>query len=355
MKPTTQKSFTVKQLCELVGGLTNGKGDRLITGISGVQEADEGDVTFVENKRYAAMIKDSKAAAVVVRHDMKVDEDLSDAAFIRVDNPTRAFIIVANAFNSGDSEFEPGIHPTAVIGENVTLGSNVSIQAYAVIGDGASIGSRTVIHPQVFIGADTVIGENCRIYPGVKIRESIDIGNNVIIHSGAVIGSDGFGYATVDGIHHKVPQIGTVQIEDDVEIGANVTIDRARFNKTFIGKGTKIDNLVMIAHNVSIGERCLLIGQSGIAGSSRLGNNCVLAASAGVSGHVDIGDNTIVGGKSGVTKNVPPNMVVSGFPAQEHDKQRREHIYIRKLPEFCARIKDLEERLSQLEETAKNR
>ncbi|NQT18847.1 MAG: UDP-3-O-(3-hydroxymyristoyl)glucosamine N-acyltransferase, partial [Planctomycetes bacterium] len=192
------------------------------------------------------------------------------------------------------------------------------------------------------------------IYPGVKIRERVRIGNNVIIHCGTVIGTDGFGYVTINGVHHKLPQLGTVEIEDDVEIGANVAIDRARFDKTVIGKGTKIDNLVQIAHNVRIGQCCLLVGQVGLAGSARIGNNVVIAAQAGVIGHVRIGDNTIVGGRAGVTKSLPPDTIVSGFPAKTHDKEQREQVHLRKLPETSARIKELEERLSQLEKAAKN-
>jgi len=283
-----------------------------------------------------------------------VDELQSAACFIRVNDPGSAIAKIAQRFVGDEVRFKPGIHPTAIIGENVRLGNDVVVRPYVVIEDGASIGSNTVIYPHVYVGHSSELGTNCLIYANVSIRERIKIGNNVIIHNGAVIGSDGFGFTTINGVHHKIPQLGTVEVEDDVEIGANVTIDRARFDKTHIGKGTKIDNLVQIAHNVWIGERCVIVGQSGIAGSSRIGNNVVLAAQAGVDGHLEIGDNAVITGRAGVTKSIPSNAKVSGFPAQNHDKQRREHIYLRKLPEYCAKIKDLEERLLKLEEAAEN-
>jgi len=347
--------WTVSQIAQLVGGRSNAKTDVLITGVSGIREAIEGDITFVSHRRYLPLIKETRASAIIVGEGLNIDEALSGACFIHVDDPGSAFAQVAERFTSErEIVLKPGIHPTAVIGQDVKLGKDVVIQAYSVIADGAVVGDNTVMYPQVYIGHYSKVGSNCLLYPSVTIRERISIGNNVIIHSGAVIGSDGFGYFTVDGVHKKIPQVGTVEIEDDVEIGANVTIDRARFDKTHIGNGTKIDNLVQIAHNVFVGERCLIVGQSGIAGSSRIGNNVVLAAQAGIDGHLEVGDNAIITGKAGVTKNIPANATVSGFPAQSHDKQRREQIRMRKLPEYCAKIKDMEERLLRLEKAAEN-
>ena len=348
------KTWTVPELSDLIGGQANGHKDVEITGIAGIREAVEGDVTFVANPRYLPLLKQTKASAVVVSNDLDVDETESPAAFIRVDDPAAAFARIAVQFTGSELKFEPGVHAAAIIGKDVRLGERVTIQAYAVICDGAAVGDDTVIYPGVYVGHETQLGSGCLIYPGVKIRERVKIGNNVIIHCGAVIGSDGFGFATINGVHHKIPQVGTVEIEDDVEIGANVAIDRARFDKTLIGKGTKIDNLVQIAHNVRTGECCMIVGQSGIAGSARLGNNVVLAAQAGIDGHIEIGDNTIIAAKAGVTKPLPPDTVVSGFPAKEHDKQQREQVHLRKLPETRAMIKELEERLSQLEKAAKN-
>ena len=349
-----REAWTVSEICQLVGGKPTGKTDVLITGISGIREAEAGDITFVSHQRYLPLIKETRASAVIVSERLKIDSNGSETCLIRVTDPGGAFAMVAERFVGEAITFPPGIHPTAIIGEGVTLGKRVVIRPYVVIEDGAAIGDETVIYPHCYIGHCSKVGAKCLLYPGVKIRERVTIGNNVIIHSGAVVGSDGFGFTTVNGVHHKIPQMGTVEIEDDVEIGANVTIDRARFDKTHIGKGTKMDNLVQIAHNVWVGERCMIVGQSGIAGSSRIGNNVVLAAQAGIDGHLEVGDNVIITAKAGVTKNIPANKTVSGFPAQDHDKQRREYIYIRKLPEYCARIKELEERLSQLEKAAAN-
>ena len=348
------KTWTVAEIAEMVDGRSNGKKNVEITGASGIREAGEGDLTFVAHPRYMPLVKQTKAAAIMVGKDLDIDESETSAAFIRVDDPEAAFAQVIAQFTGEEMTFEPGIHPAAVIGENVDLGKDVVIQACAVICDGAAVGDNTVIYPGVYVGHYTRIGRRCLIYPGVKIRERITIGSDVIIHSGTVIGSDGFGFSTVKGVHHKIPQLGTVEIEDDVEIGANVTIDRARFDKTHIGKGTKIDNLVQIAHNVWIGEHCLIVAQCGVAGSTRVGNNVVIAAQAGIDGHIEVGDNVIIVGKAGVTKNVPSGTVVSGFPAQVRDKHRREQIHLRRLPEYCVRIKELEERLSQLEKAATN-
>ena len=349
-----REAWTVSEISQLVGCKPTGRTDVLITGISGIREAEEGDITFVSHQRYLPLIKETRASAVIVSERARIDDDGSETCLIRVMDPGGAFAKVAELFVGEAIRFSPGIHPTAIIGDGVTLGKDVAIRPYVVIEDGASIGDRTVIYPQCYIGHCTKIGSACLLYAGVKIRERVTIGNNVIIHSGAVIGSDGFGFTPVNGVHHKIPQMGTVEIEDDVEIGANVAIDRARFDKTHIGKGTKMDNLVQIGHNVWVGERCVIVGQSGIAGSSRIGNNVVVAAQAGIDGHLEVGDNVIITGKSGVTKSIPPNKTISGFPAQDHDKQRREQIYLRKLPEYCAKIKDLEERLSQLEKAAAN-
>jgi UDP-3-O-[3-hydroxymyristoyl] glucosamine N-acyltransferase len=237
-----------------------------------------------------------------------------------------------------------------VIGEDVTVGKDSSIQAYAVIQDGAEIGDRTIVHPGSVVGHFTKIGADCIIFPRVVIRERITIGDRVIIHGGAIIGSDGFGFATVEGVHHKIPQIGTVVIEDDVEIGANTCVDRARFDRTIIKRGTKIDNLCQIAHNVVIGENSFIVAQTAIAGSARVGNGVILAGQTGVNGHIEIGDRAAVAGKSGVTRNIPPGASVSGFPAQPHRRELEMQRYMRKLPELAARIKELAEKVEELEQ-----
>lgn len=353
-KWTASNPATVRDISRLIGAHCNGNGSIQITGIAGIREAGKGDITFVADPKYMPLVSQTKASAVIIGNGVDIKESEQSPAFIRVDDPAAAFERVAAQFSADEMVFKPGIHPTAVIGEDVTLGSDIVIQAYAVICDGAAVGDRSIIYPHVYLGHYATIGNDCRIYSGVAIRERVAIGNNVIVHCNSVIGSDGYGYKTANGVHQKIPHVGSVEIEDDVEIGACVTIDRARFGKTRVGKGTKIDNLVMIAHNSSIGEHCLLVGQSGIAGSTHVGDHVVIAAQAGLVGHLEIGDRVTIGGKAGVTKNIPADTRVSGFPAQKHDKERREQVHLRKLPELCNRIKELGERLSQLEEAAKN-
>lgn len=339
---------TLQEICEFVGGELLGDGTIEIHGVSGIKEALPGEITFVANNKYRSEMARTQASAIIVGEDI----EFKGKPLIRVKNPYFAFVRVLEMF-SWRKRIEPhyGIHETAIIGENVQIGERVSIQAHVVIGDNVVIGDGTIIGPLCYIGDDTHIGEETLIYPNVTIREEVTVGNRVIIHSGAVIGSDGFGFAKVSDRHHKIPQIGTVIIEDDVEIGANTTIDRATMTNgaTVIKRGTKIDNLVQVAHNVVIGEDCLLAGQVGIAGSVEIGNHVTLAGQAGVAGHLHIGDNTIVAAKAGVTKDIPSNQFVSGFPAVEHTRDLRMLAALRKLPEALATIQTLQKRIAELE------
>lgn len=338
---------TLKELAELVDGRIEGDPDTVITGISGVKEARKGDVTFIANAKYIALLQETLASAVVVHKNL--NNNLPIPA-IRVENPDMAFAKIVESAAPESSKVEIGIHPTAQIGKNVKLGKDVCIQAFAIICDGVQIGDGTTVMPGVFIGEGCQIGSNCLFEPWVAVRERVIIGNKVIIHSGTVIGSDGFGFSTVEGVHHKIPQIGTVEIQDDVEIGANVTIDRARFDKTIIGKGTKIDNLVQIAHNVVIGENSIVVAQTGISGSTVIGKNVTLAGQSGVIGHIEIGDNVIAAARAGVTKDVPSDTCVSGFPAQPHEREKKLQVHVRKLPELLATVKALEEKVARLRE-----
>jgi len=241
---------TLKEIAEFIDGELVGNGNIIITGISGIKEASEGDITFVANPKYLALIETTHASAIITPSDIEV----TSKPIIRTQSPSLAFAKLVSFIAPSEAKHIKGIHPSAVLGKDVSLGRDVAIGPYVVIEDSVSIGDKTIIYAGCFIGHHTKIGNDTLIYSNVSIRERVTIGNRVIIHSGTVIGSDGFGFATINGIHHKIPQIGTVVIEDDVEIGANVTIDRARFGKTLIGRGTKIDNLVQIAHNVIIGE-----------------------------------------------------------------------------------------------------
>ncbi len=330
---------TLKEIAELVEGELTGDGSVVINGVAGIEDAVEGEITFLANPRYASFLERTGASAVITGRDIKPGKK----ALIRTDNPSLAFTRVVSLLVPGGEKPLTGIHPTAVIGNGVRLGKDAAVGPHAVIADGASVGDRTRIHAGCFVGEGSTIGSDGLIYANVSIRERTAIGRRVIIHSGAVIGSDGFGFVTVDGKHHKIPQTGTVVIGDDVEIGANVTIDRARFDRTVIGSGTKIDNLVQIAHNVEIGENCLIVAQTGIAGSTKIGNNVILAGQAGIVGHLTIGDNSIVMAQSGVNKSLPPGSIVLGSPATAAQEQRKLVAFIHNLPKLSEMVKALEE------------
>jgi UDP-3-O-[3-hydroxymyristoyl] glucosamine N-acyltransferase len=342
--------MTLGELARLVDGEITGDPQTAIAGINGIREARRGDITFIANRRYAHLLADCQASAVVVGADVGA----SPIPAIRVKNPDLAFATIVEAFAPEPPDLARAIHPTAIVGRDACIGANVGIHAYSVVESGARVGDGTIIYPQVYIGHNAAIGANCLIYPQVVIRERCTVGDNCIIHSGTVIGSDGFGFSTVSGVHHKIPQIGIVEIGDDVEIGANVTIDRARFGRTKIGRGTKIDNLVQIAHNVEVGPHSLIIAQAGIAGSTRIGQNVILAGQSGVDGHRIIGDNVVVGAKAGVTHDIPSNVFVSGFPAHSHPKELKIQAIVRRLPELVEHVKALEEKLREIETASKD-
>ena len=337
---------TVGEIAKFIEGEVLGDPATIITGIAGIKEAKEGDITFVANSRYANLIKETHASAIIASREVTS----GPKPIIRTDNPSLAFIKVVSFVSPCDVRHPQGIHPSAIIGKRVSLGLSAAVGAYVVVEDDAVIGDRTILYPGSFIGYSTSIGCDCIIYPNVSIREKVNIGNRVIVHSGTVIGSDGFGFIQVGAVHQKIPQAGTVEVQDDVEIGANVTVDRARFGKTVIGKGTKIDNLVQIAHNVIIGENSLIIAQVGISGSTVIGNNVTLAGQAGLAGHLTVGDRAIVAAQAGVTKSIPPDMVVSGYPAKPHPEAKRVNACLQRLPELYQTVSGLKKRIAELEE-----
>ena len=333
----TPKSIKLSEVAKLVGGELVGDRDLVITGVAGIKEAEKGDITFLTNVRYLPFLAQTRASAVVMASSQAASSG-GDKAIIRTESPSLAFAKIASFFMPQEQPAELGVHSTAVIGKNVHLGESVSVGAHAVVEEGSYVGERSSIGAGCYIGPHVQIGHDVRLYPHVTIREQVKIGHRVIIHSNSVIGSDGFGYETVDGKHLKIPQVGSVDIEDDVEIGSCACIDRGRFKNTRIGRGTKIDNLVQIAHNVVLGQDCLIVSQVGISGSTELGDRVVVAGQAGIVGHVMLGEDVIVGARSGVSKSIPSKTIVLGEPARPIQEQKRLLAFIARLPEF---FKDL--------------
>lgn len=340
---------TLREIAKFIDGEVVGDEFTVITGVSGIKEANAGDITFLANPKYFSLMNQTRASAIITSRDV----EKTTKPIIRTENPSLAFAKIISFVMPSEVTYPKGIHPTAILGKKVSLGQNAAIGAYTVVEDNVSIGDNTIIYSGCFIGGNTKIGSATLIYANVSIRERITIGSRVIIHSGTVIGSDGFGFVMIKGLHHKIPQIGTVQIGDDVEIGANVTIDRARFDKTVIGRGTKIDNLVQIAHNVIIGENSIIVAQAGISGSTVIGKNVTLAGQAGLVGHITIGDNAIVAAQAGVTKSVPADTFVSGYPARPHDKAKRVNACIQNLPKLYEAVSALKKKIEELESKLK--
>ena len=333
----------LRDIAMMLGGEISGDPDREILGVAGISEAKEGDITFLSDKRLAKECSEGKASAVVVRDFVP---ELNKPQ-IAVRNPQYAFARLLERFFV-KPPCPAGVSNLASIAKSARIAGDVSIDPPAYISDDAVIGAGTVIFPGVFIGSGSVIGESCILYPNVTVREKAVIGSRVIIHAGAVIGSDGFGYVFEEGRHYKIPQVGGVIIEDDVEIGANVAIDRATTGNTRIGKGTKIDNLVQIAHNVTIGENSVIAAQTGVAGSSRIGSFAALGGQVGIADHAKIEDGTMIGAQSGVIGNLSKG-VYSGYPAMPHRDWLKSSAIFAKLPELSKKIRQLEEKIEVLE------
>lgn len=324
------------------GGELQGNPEQEISGAASLAEAAGNEVAFYSDARYGSLLRKTRAAAVFVPLDFS--EAISPAR-IRVANPSKAFEQVVRRFAPKPIVFAAGTHSSAVIDPSAKLGARVSIQPHAVIEPLAIIGDDTFVGAGTYIGHESVIGASCAIYPNVTIRERTRIGARVIIHSGAVIGADGFGFETVENRHEKIPQLGIVQIDNDVEIGANTTIDRARFGRTWIQEGVKIDNLVQIAHNVVIGKHSIIAAQTGISGSTRIGERVTMAGQVGIVGHVTIGDGSILAAQSGVSKDVPSGEVWFGYPAAPLSEVKRQVAWVRRLGQLFDRVKAIEKKL----------
>jgi UDP-3-O-[3-hydroxymyristoyl] glucosamine N-acyltransferase len=331
---------TVLELAALVGGeVFSGPGDAVIDGPAALDTARPGEISFFSHARYAADLKTTKATAVLVPRDF-VGE--TSATCIRVDNPSGAFTRITAEFISEPVRPPAGIHPSAVVHPGAQIAPEASVGENVVVMPGAVIGAGSVIMAGAYVGENARIGSDSLLHPHAVLSHGCVLGDRVVLHSGAVIGSDGFGYDTRDGKHHKIPQSGIVVVENDVEIGANTTIDRARFGRTVIGEGTKIDNLVMIAHNVVIGKHCIVCSQVGIAGSAQIGNYVILAGQAGIVGHIKIGDGSIIGAQTGVSNDVEPGARVVGSPPRPIGQWKRSIVRVDKLGELYDRVKALE-------------
>lgn len=344
-------SISLQRLSELVGGvLTTGDAEQQITGLNSIVDAGSGEVTFLGNVRYLPALKTTRASAALVPDDLELPETPDGLALIRVENPTLAFSSVIRFFGPPSAEFVPGVHESAVVASDVSFDpQKVSIGPNAVIESGVVIGDGSIIHAGTYIGRGVKMGADCVIHANATIKDRCVLGNRVILHSGSVIGTDGFGYELANGRHQKIDQVGIVQIDDDVEIGSCTTIDRARFGRTWIGEGTKIDNLVQVAHNCIIGKHCIIVSQVGISGSTRLGDNVTMGGQVGVVGHVEIGDQVMVLAKSAVTKSLPVAGSYVGYPARPLMEGRKMMALPARIPELIDRVRELEKKLAALE------
>lgn len=340
------KKATLKELALLVGGkLEGGDGDLEIRGMASLEEAEEGDLTFLAELKSIARLEKTRATAVIVPSPLP---SLSKPVIITA-NPYLAYAKI-QAFFSHRPYVARGIDPRSHIGQGVKMGQEVSIYPFVFVGDRSQIGDRAVLYPGVYLGESVSVGEETILYPNVTVMDRCIIGKRVILHPGTVIGSDGFSYAR-DGSHYvKIPQVGIVQIDDEVEIGANCAVDRAAMSKTWIKRGVKTDNLVQIGHNVTVGEDTILVAQVGIAGSTVVGNHVTLGGQVGVAGHISIGDGVRVGGQSGITQTVPPGRVISGTPAFPHREWLKAQAIFQKLPELKRTLVALEKKVRELEE-----
>lgn len=339
---------TLRELAEYVGGNVVGDDTLVISAVSGIEDAGPGQITFLANPKYRAKLQETGASAAIVSHGV----DIPGIAVIQVTNPYLAFARILTLF-ARKKHPPAGVHETCIVGQETVLGKDCAIGAHVTIGNYVKIGDRTILYPGVVIGDSVTIGDDTILYPNVSILEDVCIGNRVIIHSGTVVGSDGFGFAPDGNRYYKIPQIGTVVIEDDVEIGANVALDRAALGKTHIQQGVKIDNLVQIAHNVVIGEHSVIVSQVGISGSTKIGKHVTLAGQVGLVGHIQIGDNVMIGAQSGVTKSVPENTILSGSPAVNQRLWKKSQVSLLKLPEALKTLRALQRKIQDLEEQLK--
>lgn len=337
--------LSVNEIARLVGGTVVGDGDSRIHGLNSLQHARPGDIAFYTGGRYAGQFAQTRASAVLVAEDVSQ----GPAALIQVANPYAAFTQLLYKYEAETLRHPTGVHPAAFVDPTAELAEGAAIGPHATVDAGARIGARTVVYSGVYVGRDAIVGDDCVLYPNAVIRERCVVGRRCILHPNVSIGGDGFGFVPMDGRRAKIPQVGNVVLGDDVEIGANTSIDRATAGSTRIGTGTKIDSQVHVGHNAHIGEHCAISGCCAIAGSATIGNNVTIGGLAAVGGHLEVGDNAMIGGRSGVTASVPAGSVVSGFPATDHAKARRYLVSKFRVPEALRRLRQLEKRMDEHE------
>jgi len=335
----------LKELAEWVEGTVVGDGEVEISGVASIEEARAGEITFIASPKYLPKLSETRASAVIVSKEVTQ----ADKPLLCVTNPYLAFAKILILFSHKPYQSK-GIDTNAWVSPTAKLGKELTVHPFVYVGDRCSIGDRVTLYPGVYVGEDSTIGEDSTLYSNVSIYPGTTIGKRVILHSGVVVGSDGFGYVKEGKKNVKIPQIGGVEIEDDVEIGANSTVDRATFGKTTIRRGVKIDNLVQVAHNVVIGEDSILCAQVGISGSTKIGSNVTLAGQVGVVDHTEIEDNVMVGAQAGVTHRLPPNQGYVGSPAMPHREFLRVNAVFSKLPEMRKSLIEIEKRLKKIEE-----
>jgi UDP-3-O-[3-hydroxymyristoyl] glucosamine N-acyltransferase len=338
--------FTAEQIAEVLNGKVEGSKDVEVHTLSKIEEGNYGSLSFLANPKYTPYIYDTQASIVIVNDDFQATKALK-CTLIRVKDAYSAFSQLLNMYNQVKLD-KSGISSQAAISETAKIGENVYIGEFVIIGDNAVIGNNAKIYPQTFIGENCKIGENTTFFPGVKIYSDCNVGKDCTFHAGVVIGSDGFGFAPqADNNYKKVAQIGNVIIEDDVEIGANTTIDRATLGSTIIRKGVKLDNLIQIAHNVEIGENTVMAAQSGVSGSTKIGKNCMIGGQVGMTGHISIGDNVKIGAQAGIMSNVKDGQTIIGSPAIEVGAFMKSSVYFKKLPELAKKIYEIEKKLQE--------
>ncbi|MBI4717835.1 MAG: UDP-3-O-(3-hydroxymyristoyl)glucosamine N-acyltransferase [Planctomycetes bacterium] len=345
------RAFTPRQIAEAVAGTLRGPESGTITGVADVVEAGPQHATFVTQPRYVEKLKTSRAGLVLVPADFGATP-MPAILCQRID---RAVAQLLGLFATPVATVPPGVHAQAIVASSAVLGPEAAIGPFVTIQEHARVGARSALHAGVFVGRDSVLGDDCVLWPNVVVRDGCTLGNRVVIHSNSVIGADGFGYYFEGGRHHKVPHVGGVVIEDDVEIGACCCVDRAKFGHTVVGRGTKIDNFVQIGHNCRIGAHCVMVAQAGTAGSSRVGDYSVLAARAGILDNVVVGDRATVAAIAVVARDVPAGATVSGFPAQDHRAELRERAALRRLPELVDQVRKLMAQVERLEAATHHR